>query len=128
MEPVGGKRAPGYVWWNISSNKWEPGWPEIIGHLVEDPWIANPIPANEGDSQKAESSEEWQEAGLTASMMWNVIQSMRKALDCDGTRTPVEQAERVMESIAELRATVERLTAENAEMYEKLVKIAGVLG
>lgn len=56
--------------------------------------------------------EEWQEAGLTATMMWDVIQLMRKTLDCDGTTTPVERAERVMRTIDELRDTVERMEAE----------------
>ncbi|MBK9580304.1 MAG: hypothetical protein IPO40_24830 [Fibrobacteres bacterium] len=60
--------------------------------------------------------EEWQEAGLTASMMWDVIQAMRKTLDCDGTTTPVERAERVMRTINELRDTVERMEAENAKL------------
>lgn len=63
-------------------------------------------------SAEVERLEEWQEAGLTASMMWDVIQEMRKTLDCDGTTTPVERAERVMRTVDELRATVEMLEAE----------------
>ena len=63
-------------------------------------------------SAEVERLEEWQEAGLIASMMWDVIQLMRKTLDCDGTTTPVERAERVMRTVDELRATVEMLEAE----------------
>lgn len=67
-------------------------------------------------SAEVERLEEWQEAGLTATMMWDVIQLMRKTLDCDGTTTPVERAERVMRTINELRDTVERMEAENAKL------------
>lgn len=116
LAKVGEKRETGYLAWMSHGGEKE-SWAEpvrcYLGMEVKcENFIANPIPANEGDSQKEEYGEEWQEAGLTASMMWDVIQSMRKALDCDGTTTPVERAERVMRNVAELRATVERLTSE----------------
>lgn len=106
--------ASDWIVWKFDRGPWGPLEPASIGERLHDGYhpCARPIPANEGDSRLAESGEEWQEAGVTPSMMWDVIQEMRKALDCDGTRTPVEHAEHVMENIDELRATVERLTAE----------------
>lgn len=62
--------------------------------------VANPIPANEGDSQKAESG------------------VMQKKLDLQWEAAKVLEQERnaLIAERAELRATVERLTAENAAL------------
>lgn len=70
LEPVGGERRRGYLWWHPERRELI-SCTLCVGLKVEKDIIANPIPANEGDSQK---------------------------------------------EVAELRATVERLTAENAAM------------
>ena len=88
LEPVGGKRAPGYVWWCPTTYKWQPAQMDMMGKTVYPTVVvANPIPANEGDSQKTKLSDEIAES---------VVQDLQQACyDRD-----------------ELRATVERLTAE----------------
>ena len=92
LEPVGGKRAPGYVWWCPTTYKWQPAQMDMMGKTVyPSVVVANPIPANEGDSQKA---------GLSDEIAESVVQDLQQArYDRD-----------------ELRATVERLTAENEEL------------
>lgn len=82
LEPGGGERRRGYLWWHPDRREWIPC-TVCVGLKVEADIIANPIPANEGDSQK---------------------------------------------EVAELRATVERLTAERDELRGKLAKVAEVLG
>ncbi len=56
LAKVGGKREPGYVFWN--GEKWVEGGSALFGRPVDSLYsspCANPIPANEGDSRAAES-------------------------------------------------------------------------
>lgn len=81
--PVGGWMEKGYLFW-CGTGKWESGGTLHGRRISETEFpIANPIPANEGDSQK---------------------------------------------EVAELRATVDRLTAERDELRGKLAKVAEVVG
>ena len=88
LAKVAEKREPGYVFWD--GEGWIEGESTLFGSPI-DPWhsspCANPITANEGDSQKA---------GLSDKIAESVVQDLQPACyDRD-----------------ELRATVERLTAE----------------
>ena len=92
LAKVAEKREPGYVFWD--GEGWIEGGSALFSSPV-DRWhsspCANPITANEGDSQKA---------GLSDKIAESVVQDLQQA--CYDR--------------AELRATVERLTAENASL------------
>lgn len=103
LEPVGGKRAPGYIFWSEDRQAWIPGSDRLFDVQIDLRFsapIANPIPANEGDSQKAESGEIQKKLDL----QWEAA----KALEQERNALITERDE--------LRATVERLTAENASL------------
>lgn len=92
LAKVGENRAKGYIYWH--GGAWRDGEWNLVGDVITRGCanhIANPIPANEGDSQKA---------GLSEKIAESVVQDLQQACyDRD-----------------ELRATVERLTAENASL------------
>lgn len=93
------------VVWSYNKGPWKhlESWYAGMAMAVNYHPIANPIPANEGDSQKAWPSDKIAES---------VVQDLQQA--CYDR--------------AELRATVERLTAERDELRGKLAKVAEVLG
>jgi len=98
LEPAGGSRRPGYICWMLqgfeTTHRWQEPKYKYLDAPVPANYVANPIPANERDSQKSELSDKIAES---------VVQDLQQACyDRD-----------------ELRATVERLTAENAELVAR---------
>lgn len=110
LEPRGGERRRGYLWWHPDRREWIPC-TVCVGLKVANDIIANPIPANEGGSQKAESGE------------------MQKKLDIQWEAAKALEQERnaLIAERAELRATVEHLTAENAELHGIITRQAEVI-
>lgn len=93
LEPVGGKREHGYIWWD---GIWKQGFGvNVLKTVCDDGFpVANPIPAAEGGSR-----------------ICAIAQRETERAESATGRAVIAERE-----LAELRATVERLTAENASL------------